>query len=173
MTRDAAAVARRLQDAFDEATSTEGGFERVRDAIVGAQSFEDAARRLGGELGQIQLEVVHPEIECDYTGLDATTMDSSGLFRGHAEWIEMWRLWFEPWEWFEWAERSIEPLPDGRALFTAVGRCRGRTSGVTVELPQNGIWTARDGQLVHYVAYDTAQQAREAAGLSEDGGRSA
>ena len=156
---DAATLLSRLLDAFEEATSTPGGFEAVRDAMASGKSFDEVADQVGGEMGRAQLELVHPEIECDYSALAAATMDGPTVFRGHEEWISMWNLWFEPWDWWEWAERSIEAIDDDRALFTAMGRCRGRASGVTVEIPQNGIWTARDGQLVAFSAYDTREEA--------------
>jgi hypothetical protein len=156
---DAATLLGRLLDAFEEATSTPGGFEAVRDAMASGKSFEEVAGQVGGEMGRAQLALIHPEIVCDYSALAASTMDGPNIFSGHEEWIKMWNLWFEPWEWWEWAERTIEPIDEERALFTAIGRCRGRASGVTVEIPQNGIWTARDGQLVAFRAYDTREEA--------------
>ena len=156
---DAAALANRLLEAFDEASGSPKGFARVRDAMDEETEYVAVAERIGGAMGRAQLELIDPAIVCDYGALSAATMDGPNVFEGHDGWIEMWRLWFEPWEWFEWAERRIEPIDHDHALFTATGRCKGRTSGVVVEIPQNGVWTARDGRLVAYRAYDTPEEA--------------
>ena len=165
---DAAALANRLLDAFDEASASPEGFAHVRDAMAEETEFEAVAERIGGAMGRAQLELIDPEIVCDYGALRAATMDGPSTFEGHDGWVEMWRLWFEPWEWFQWAERRIEPIDPAHALFTATGRCKGRTSGAVVEIPQNGVWTARDGRLVSYRAYDTPEAAR--ASLEADEG---
>jgi hypothetical protein len=159
LTPTASELLTRLLNAYDVASGGEGGFEAVRDAMGAGGSFQDVAERIGGEMGRTQLEVVSPEIECDYSALEAQTMDGGPVFRGYDGWVEMWRLWFEPWDRFEWADRSVEPLDDEHALLGATARCRGRTSGAIVEIPQHGYWTSRDGRLVGYRAFDTREEA--------------
>jgi len=157
---DAAALVTRMMDAFDELARTPEGFEEIRDAMAEGGSFEEVAERIGGELAEIQRTLIDPEVEMDYTALEATTMDAGPMpvFKGHEGWIEMWRLWWEPWDWYEWADRTVEALDEHHAMLNATARCRGRTSGVTVEIPQHGYWTVRDGKLVRYRAFDTREK---------------
>jgi hypothetical protein len=156
---DATALVTRLLDAYDATIAGPGAFTRVRDAMIEEDDFQAVAAAIGGEMGRVQLELISPEIVCDYSALAASTMDGPSVFRGHDEWVVMWRLWFEPWDAFEWTDRRIEPIDGEHALLESTGRCRGRTSGVTVEVPQTGIWTARDGKLVAFKAFDTTDQA--------------
>ena len=156
---DAASLLTRLLDAFDQTVAEPGGFARIRDAMVEEDDFEAVAERVGGEMGAAQLDLIHPEIECDYAALGTQTVDSGPIFRGHAGWIQMWRAWLEPWESYEFGRRDIERIDDERALIDTLQIYRGRTSGAEVEIKQTGIWTARDGQLIRFVAFDTREEA--------------
>ena len=106
------------------------------------------AERVGGEMGRVQRELIHPEIVADYSGLGAQVVDTGPVFSGHDGWVKMWRAWLEPWESYEFGKREIEAIDDDRALLDTTQVYIGRTSGAEVEMKQVGVWTARDGQLV-------------------------
>ena len=144
---------------FDAALAEPGGFERIRSAMMADESFDEVADRIGGEMGAAQRELIHPEIEADYSALAAQTVDTGPIFRGHEGWVQMWRVWLEPWGSYEFGRREIEAIDDERALLDTTQVYRGRTSGAEVEMKQVGVWTARDGQLVGFKAYDTHEDA--------------
>ena len=70
-----------------------------------------------------------------------------------------------------WAEHRSEPkeiraIDADRVLLVSVEHFKGR-DGIEVEAPFAGIFTVRDGKLVHWQAFWDKQRALEAAGLSE------
>jgi len=146
-------------DTYERTCAEPGGFARIRDAMSEGVSFDEVAERIGGEMGEVQRELVHPEIEADYSALGAQTVDSGPTFTGHDGWVRMWKAWLEPWESYEFGEVEIEPLDDERVLLETLQVYRGRTSGAQVEIRQAGIWTARDGKLIRYDAFDTKDEA--------------
>lgn len=167
---DAAALVERLMDAYDHTVAEPGGFVRLRDAMSEGASFDDVADRIGGEMGRAQRELIHPEIEADYTALATQTVDTGPVFRGHEQWVQMWRAWLEPWDSYEFGRREIERIDDDRALLDTTQVYLGRTSGARVEIRQVGIWSARDGQLVRYEAYDTREEAMTAINRAAEAG---
>ena len=71
-------------------------------------------------------------------------------------------------EFFETVEvESMERTPDGRILAITRVRSRGMGGGPGIEALTGTLYTIRDGLLVRYEWFQSAEEAREAAGLPE------
>ena len=71
-------------------------------------------------------------------------------------------------EFFETVEvESIERTPDGRILAITRVRSRGMGGGPGIEALTGTLYTIRDGLLVRYEWFQSAEEAREVAGMPE------
>lgn len=97
----------------------------------------------------------------------AEVLDGPDTFGGHEELRRFFRGYFEMWETFE--DELQELIDAGEKVISVVtSRGRGRASGVEIEWPgQAGLWTVRDGKIVHVAWFSDRDEALEAAGLPE------
>ena len=89
-----------------------------------------------------------------------------GAFHGHEGIRKYVRDTAQSWSQFEVAYGEIRDLGD-RVLATGRVWTRGRGSGVETEVRSAGLFTFREGRIVHYKDFGDAEAALEAAGLSE------
>jgi uncharacterized protein len=92
-----------------------------------------------------------------------------GAYRGHDGMRAYWADTAESFELFEVRYSEVRDLGD-RVLATGTVRSRGRDSGAETDVATAGIFTFREGRVVHYKDYGERGAALEAAGLEEYGG---
>ena len=106
---------------------------------------------------------VHPQATLDWSG--STALDS-GVYTGHAAWRTFMRTRDEA---FSEPRYSVElvALTDDSVLLIGRAQQRGRASGIEVETRGAGVWTLRDGKIVHFKIYQSSDEALKAVGLEE------
>jgi ketosteroid isomerase-like protein len=125
--------------------------------------FEAAARR---DVEAV-LSLYDPEIEFDNTRAPHGGLMTRGVFRGHGGLRAFYSEYMEAWE---SVTEDLEELIDAgeHVISIQTTRARGRASGAEVETPHMpGVWTVRDGKVIHVAWLATRQEAFEAAGLQE------
>ena len=133
--------------------------------------MDEAVRRLMHDgyaaVGRGDMDAVvagmHPEIEVETSGV---FLDEGAVYRGREgvrAFFEMIAAAFD-----ELAYELIEmvELDDSRVFVRLRVRGRGKGSGIEVDREGAHIWTVRDVQAVHMVAYADVEEARAAAGLT-------
>jgi len=114
------------------------------------------------------LEIYDPSVEADMTPAPCRDIIGGGrVYHGHDGLRAFYREWNDAWE---VVESELEELIDGgdRVISLETTHGRGRASGAEVELHECGIWTLRNGRIVHVEWLDaTREEALEAAGLRE------
>jgi ketosteroid isomerase-like protein len=90
-------------------------------------------------------------------------LDGPTTFRGHAGLRTFFRHYFEMWETFE--DEVQELIDTGEKVISVVtSRGQGRASGIEIEWPgQAGLWTIRNGKIVHVAWFPTREETLEAA----------
>jgi ketosteroid isomerase-like protein len=126
--------------------------------------YEASARRDA----ETVMALYDPDVEWDGSRHRwAEIMDGEAKWRGHDALRTFFRRYHEMWKDFEY---DIDELLDTgeRVVSVVTSRARGRSSGVVVEwTDQVGLWTIRDGRVVHVAWLPSREEALEAAGLSE------
>jgi hypothetical protein len=102
-----------------------------------------------------------PEVEWR---LAADQPDADQIYRGHEGVKRLFDRWLEAWD--EWALEPEEFIDAGDA-WVVPDRIhgRGRTSGVTVDVPYAHVFKLRGGKIVKVQDYSTKEQALQAVGL--------
>ena len=105
------------------------------------------------------LEHAHPEVRFIQDPRVPGAVDLSGR-----EEVRSWLAsFFETWEAFQLSLDRIEPVDD-RILVVATIRAKGRMSAIEVEQQIGHVLLLRDGQIVEWRSYATADDALEAVG---------
>jgi ketosteroid isomerase-like protein len=112
------------------------------------------------------LALYHPDVEWDFSRSPIGDVTSRDVYRGHAGLRRWWREWGEAWEVIE---DSCEDLIDAgdQVISVVTTRGRGRASGAEVEYHQAGVWTIREGKVVHVAWLPSREEALDAVGLRE------
>jgi ketosteroid isomerase-like protein len=106
-----------------------------------------------------------PDVEWDDAGTPPGEFGGGRVHRGR----DALRDWFRDWHqaWGEFTYNCEDVIDAGDQVVSVVTmRGRGRTSGVEVETAQYGVWTLRDGLVVHVVWFRSREEAFARAGLS-------
>ncbi|MEA2347967.1 MAG: hypothetical protein QOG62_1754 [Thermoleophilaceae bacterium] len=105
-------------------------------------------------------------VEIDATRLPESRLVEPNVVQGHEGLRRFGRAWDEAWE---SAQDECEQLIDvgGRVISVVARRGHGRASGIRVEAERAGVWTIRDGKVVHAVWFTSKDEALEAVGFSE------
>ena len=129
------------------------------NAQVARQSFHAICRRDIDGL----LELYHAEIE--FLPLTGTRVESGG-YVGHAGVRDYFHEANEVWEEMQPHADDIRTVGDQVVI---LGGCavRGRGSGARSDNPMAWVLTLRDGKVLRHRGFATAEEAFEAAGLSE------
>ena len=107
--------------------------------------------------------LLHPDFEVDLT-------NSMGFDRGTYSGRDGVREFFATyWESFESVDIEVEELQEGDDALVAMIRARGRGHGSGAEVDARGphLWTFKDGLALQMAFYESSEDARAAAGLSE------
>ena len=105
-----------------------------------------------------------PDFEWDGTRSRwSEVLDAPAIWRGHTGLRTFFRQYFEMWETFE--DEVQELIDTGEKVLSVVtSRGRGRASGIEIEWPgQAGLWTIRNGKIVHVAWFSDREEALEAA----------
>ena len=110
------------------------------------------------------LPLIHPQATLDWSNSNAP---DRGVYTGHAAWRAFLRARNDA-----LGERrfdSVELLTPADDTVVLIGRVqeRGRASGIEVETRGAGVWTLRDGKIVHFKIYQSSDEALKAVGLEE------
>jgi ketosteroid isomerase-like protein len=97
---------------------------------------------------------------------DLMPPDMQPVFRGHDEYLRMWRYWLDAFRDIRWEPEEILDFGD-RLLVTTQQRGHGSGSGVSVREPVFQLFTLRRGLVVRQEDFLDRSQALEAAGLQE------
>ena len=114
------------------------------------------------------LALYDPDVVFDNTRGPARAFLGGGrsIYHGHEGLRRIFREWYEPWG---DVEASLIELIDAgeRVISVQKYRGRGRASGVEVEWPDlAGVWTIRNGKVIHVAWFPSRAEALEAAGVS-------
>ena len=90
------------------------------------------------------------------------------IYRGREGLTEFFDNWLDPWEEFYVEVKQVTDLPGDRVFVIGYNRGRGRLSGAQVEIPPIAqIFDFRGGRIFRIDNYSDVEEARKAAGLSE------
>jgi ketosteroid isomerase-like protein len=89
-----------------------------------------------------------------------------GAFRGHYGVADFFRRWLGTWDDYKIELERVVEAPDGRVVSFFTEKASGRRSGAQVQLSPVGLWTVRDGKVVHYKGYTDRSEGLRAAGFS-------
>jgi ketosteroid isomerase-like protein len=92
-------------------------------------------------------------------------LDQQDAFCGHRGVAEFFRRWLGTWEGYQFELEQILPCGAEQVVTLFTERGRGRGSGAPVEIRPLGIWTVRDGKIVHYRGYMDRDEGLRDAGL--------
>jgi uncharacterized protein len=106
------------------------------------------------------------DVEWDVSRSHMARLVGEGVYRGHDGLRRFFRAYHDAWESISY---SYDELIDAgeKVISVDVERARGKLSGADVELTQYGVWTIRDGKVLHAAWFSARDDALEAAGLSE------
>jgi ketosteroid isomerase-like protein len=136
--------------------------EIVRATLTAYQNPDMIAMLASGEL---DLQLVDPNVEWDASRLTEMVPDLAGVYRGHVGVRAYWRRWFEAWSDLEFEFELRDAGDDVIALFRNQ-RQWGRHTGICTELPPYAqVFTLRDGKLVRWRTFPDQESALKAVGL--------
>jgi ketosteroid isomerase-like protein len=136
----------------------------VRATLEAYQNPDTMAMLANGEL---DLQLVDPNVEWDASRLTEMVPDLAGVYRGHDGVRAYWRRWFEAWSDLEFEFELRDAGDDVIALFRNQ-RQWGRHTGICTELPPYAqVFTLRDGKLVRWRTFPDEESALKAVGLNE------
>jgi ketosteroid isomerase-like protein len=136
--------------------------ELVRVALEAYKNPDMISALAGGEL---DLQLVDPDVEWDASRLTEMVPDLAGVYRGHDGVRTYWRRWFEAWSDLEFDFELRDAGEEVVVLFRNQ-RQWGRHTGICTELPPYAqVFTLREGRLVRWRAFPDQESALKAVGL--------
>jgi ketosteroid isomerase-like protein len=117
--------------------------------------------------GELDLQLVDPDVEWDASLLTEMVPDLAGVYRGHDGVRAYWRRWFEAWSDLEF-EFELRDAGDDVVALLRNQRQWGRHTGICTELPPYAqVFTLRDGKLVRWRTFPDQESALRAVGLED------
>jgi ketosteroid isomerase-like protein len=110
------------------------------------------------------LELVDPEIELDFLGAPAFFPGIREYYAEHRGFRDWWAVTKEPWEYFRSTPGQFTVEGD-KVVVPVRFEAKGRSSGAQVELDFANLYTFRDGLIVKFQAFESLDEAFEAAGI--------
>jgi uncharacterized protein len=108
------------------------------------------------------------DADCEWNLSNYAGWPERQVYRGREGLAEFFEAWLDPWEDFSYEVKQVVNLPGSRVLVVGYGRGHGRHSGAEVELgPIGQIIDFRGGKVLRVNTYSDVEEARNAAGLSE------
>jgi ketosteroid isomerase-like protein len=143
---------------------TEANVELVR-AVLSAYQDPEMMRMLAS--GELDLQLVDPDVEWDASRLTEVVPDLAGVYQGHDGVRTYWRRWFEAWSDLEF-DFELRDAGDEVVVLLRNQRQWGRHTGICTELPPYAqVFTLREGRLVRWRTFPDQESALEAVGLDE------
>jgi ketosteroid isomerase-like protein len=138
--------------------------ELVRAALVAYQNPDMISMLASGEL---DLQLVDPDVEWDASRLREMIPDLAGVYRGHDGVRMYWRRWFEAWSHLEF-DFELRDAGDEVVALIQDQRQWGRHTGICTELPPYAqVFTLRDGKLRRWRTFPDQQTALNAVAMEE------
>jgi hypothetical protein len=144
---------RRLDAAFHAAD-----FARVQESLTTGQKDAVAQATELGDLGQLMLELVDPEVVIDMSHLSRRFV-AGDRWEGVGGWIRFWGDWLAPWREFRYETGDHEQIGDHVMRGVRIA-ATGMDSGVPVEWSSVQVWKFREGRIVGVRVFDTHAEAR-------------
>jgi ketosteroid isomerase-like protein len=117
--------------------------------------------------GELDLQLVDPDVEWDASRLTEMIPDLAGVYRGHDGVRKYWRRWFEAWSDLEF-DFELRDAGDEVVALIQDQRQWGRHTRICTEVPPYAqVWTLRDGKLVRWRTFPEQDAALKAVGLEE------
>jgi ketosteroid isomerase-like protein len=143
---------------------TDANVELVR-AVLSAYQDPEMMRTLAS--GELDLQLVDPDVEWDASLLTEVVPDLAGVYRGHDGVRTYWRRWFEAWSDLEF-DFELRDAGDEVVVLLRNQRQWGRHTGICTELPPYAqVFTLREGRLVRWRTFPDQESALQAVGLDE------
>jgi ketosteroid isomerase-like protein len=143
---------------------TEANVELVR-AVLSAYQDPEMMRMLAS--GELDLQLVDPDVEWDASRLTEVVPDLAGVYQGHDGVRTYWRRWFEAWSDLEF-DFELRDAGDDVVVLLRNQRQWGRHTGICTELaPYAQVFTLREGKLVRWRTFPDQESALKAVGLDE------
>jgi ketosteroid isomerase-like protein len=119
--------------------------------------------------GDVELELLDPEIEWDTTGTARVIpSDTAGVYWGHEGCRSCWRQWLESWRDLQFEIQDVLDAGDEVVVLIRNQRQWGRHSGILTELPSYAmVFTFRDGKIVRFRNFPDHESALKAVRLAE------
>jgi ketosteroid isomerase-like protein len=135
-------------------------------------NFEDIAelvRRSYAAFNRQDLEEVVSlyERDCEWDMSHFSGWPETQVYRGHEGLKELFRFWYGAWEEFHVEPAEILPAGSDRTFMRCELSVKGEGSGVPLEMTFWQVGEARNGKVLRVVNYTDLDEAKEAAGLSE------
>jgi ketosteroid isomerase-like protein len=128
------------------------------------QVYEAVARRKPNAV----LGLYDPEVEWDATQNPYRALLGQDLYRGHEGLRQFFLEYRDPWASIQDECEELIDAGGERVISVVTSRARGKASGADVQSRrQYGIWTVKQGKIVHVTWRPTRAEALEAAGLSD------
>jgi ketosteroid isomerase-like protein len=115
------------------------------------------------EGGRVTRQYFDPDIVWDTT---ASGMPGAGIYEGVDGVRRFWRDWLEPWEDYEIEYSEFSDQGDS-VLCVFRQAATGKGSGIRSEIEFFALWYLEESKVVRFRLFDSREQAREAAGLSD------
>jgi ketosteroid isomerase-like protein len=141
---------------------TEANVELVR-AVLSAYQDPGMMRMLAS--GELDLQLVDPDVEWDASRLTELVPDLAEVYRGHDGVRTYWRRWFEAWSDLEF-EFELRDAGDEVVVLLRNQRQWGRHTGICTELaPYAQVFTLREDKIVRWRTFPDQESALKAVGL--------
>lgn len=115
------------------------------------------------EGGHVTRQYFDREIIWDTTG---SGMPGAGVYQGVDGVRRFWRDWLEPWDDYEIEYSEFSDAGDS-VMCVFRQAATGKGSGIRSEIEFFALWYLEDSKVVRFRLFESREQAREAAGLSE------
>jgi ketosteroid isomerase-like protein len=110
--------------------------------------------------GDIDFELIDPEIEWDASQLADMIPDIAEVYWGHEGVLTYWRRWFEAWKDLEFEVQDVREAGDEVLVLIGNQRQWGRHSGICTELPPWAmVFTFRGGKVARWRTFPNHESA--------------
>ena len=113
------------------------------------------------------LACIAPDVVWDPAMPDVAVVDSQSTVRGREGVRDFFRRWLGTWIDYSYEQRRLIDAGGNKVVSVFVERGTGKGSGLALEKELAGVYEVRDGLVTSWTRYESADEAFEAAGLSD------